>query len=171
LIDTDWRGPPPDLDAPARVASRLGCDPFPLDLRDPAQRRRIESFLWADQTDRHALLRASAAALPAEGAPIERIGAAEFLSRELATPQRGVATVLFHSSMWWYLSKDERASVSATLEAAGKRASREAPLFWQRAEAPNLHYVEVRQRAWPGGEDVLLARAHHHGRWVEWLEA
>jgi hypothetical protein len=36
-------------------------------------------------------------------------------------------------------------------------------------EAPGMAFCEIRLRAWPGGEDRLLARAHHHGRWVEWL--
>src|SRR5262245_44860636 len=77
LLDTEWRGGPPDLDAPVRIASRRGCDLYPLDLRDPAQLRRIESFLWADQPDRHRLLHAAAAALPPEGAQLERIGRSE----------------------------------------------------------------------------------------------
>ena len=170
VIDCEWRGPPPDLGAPVQVVSRRGCDLQPLDLRDPAKLRRIESFLWADQTDRHVLLRAAAAALPDEGAPLEQCGAADFLARELEAPRPGVATVLFHSSMWWYLSESERAAVAQTLESAGDRSDTEAPLFWLRSEAPNLQYVEIRLGSWPGGEDRLLARAHHHGRWVEWLD-
>jgi hypothetical protein len=169
-IEAEWRGGPPDLGAAVRVVDRRGCDIAPLDLRDPEKLRRIESFLWADQTDRHALLRAAAAALPAEGAPIERIGAADFVARELASPPPGTASVLFHSSMWWYLPVAERAAVTASMESAGERATRDTPLFWLRSEPPNLQYAEVRLRAWPGGADRLLARAHHHGRWVEWLD-
>jgi hypothetical protein len=171
LLDTEWRGPPPDLEAPVRVASRLGCDLFPLDARDPVQLRRIESFLWADQPDRHRLLRAAAAALPPEGAPLERTGAVEFLARELAAPAPGLATVLFHSSMWWYLSKADRHAVDATVREAGTRAHARAPLFWLRVEPPSPDYEEVRLLGWPGGEDRLLGHAHHHGRWVEWLGA
>jgi hypothetical protein len=32
-----------------------------------------------------------------------------------------------------------------------------------------MDHVEVRLRLWPGGEDRLLARAHHHGAWVDWI--
>jgi hypothetical protein len=171
LLDAAWTGEPPDLQAPLRVASRRGCDLYPLDARDPAQLRRIESFLWADQPDRHRLLRAAASMLPPEGAPLERIGACEFLRRELAAPARGVATVFFHSNMWWYLSGADRKEVARLVEAAGAEAGPDAPLFWLRMEAPNVEFCEVRLRAWPGGADRLLARAHHHGRWVEWLAA
>jgi len=44
LLDAEWRGAPPDLDAPVRIASRRGCDLYPLDIRDPSQLRRIESY-------------------------------------------------------------------------------------------------------------------------------
>ncbi len=169
-ITCDWRGDPPDLDAPARVAVRKGCDLHPLDLRNPAQLRRIESFFWADQIERRATLHAAAAALPSEGAPIERCGAATFLACELAERKPGVATVVFHSSMWWYLSPAERDAVTRTIEAAGARADAEAPLFWLRAEPPNLDYGELRLRSWPGAHERLLARMSHHGLWVEWRD-
>jgi hypothetical protein len=169
LLDAEWRGAAPDLAAPVRVASRRGCDLFPLDVRDAAQLRRIESFLWADQPDRHRLLRAAAAALPPEGAPLERIGAVPFLQRELAQPAQGVATVLFQSHMWWYLSSDDRKAILRTLDEAGARASREAPLYHLRMEAPAVDRCEIKLRAWPGGEERLLANTHPHGRWVEWL--
>jgi hypothetical protein len=168
-LDAEWRGAPPDLAAPLRVASRHGCDLYPLDLRDPAQLRRIESFLWADQPDRHRLLRAAAGMLPPEGAPLERIGAGAFVARELAQPVPGVGSVLFQSHMWWYLPSEERKRVKSSVEEAGRRASADAPLFWLRLEAPSWEYCEVKLWSWPGGEDRLLARAHPHGRWVEWL--
>jgi len=167
-IGCAWQGPPPDLGAPARVASRRGCDLHPLDPTDPAQLRRLESFLWADQHDRRDLLRAAAAALP-ERPPVERLAARDFLARELAAPRAGVATLLFQSTMWWYLAPDEREAVAATLESAGARAGARAPLAWLRSEPPHPDFMEVRLRLWPGGEDRLLARAHPHGRWVEWL--
>jgi hypothetical protein len=170
-LDTEWRGPAPDLDAPVSVASRRGCDLFPLDVRDGAQLRRIESFLWADQPDRHRLLRAAAAALPPEGAPLERIGACAFVAREFAEPVHGQASVLFQSHMWWYLSRDDRKTLADVMDAAGARASRDAPLYWLRMEAPSPETCEIKLRAWPGGEDRLLADTHPHGRWVEWLAA
>jgi len=49
VIATDWRGPPPDLDALVRVASRLGCDLAPIDATDPDALRVVQSFYWADQ--------------------------------------------------------------------------------------------------------------------------
>jgi hypothetical protein len=167
-ITTEWTGGAPPLDAAVEVASRIGCDIHPIDATDPVQLRRIQSFYWVDQVDRIALLRAAAAAL--EGpAPIERIRAGDFVAREVGSRPSGEATVLYHSTMWWYLPDGERAAVSEVMEAAGAEADATRPLAWLRSEPPNMDHVEVRLRLWPGGEDRLLAQAHHHGAWVDWI--
>ncbi len=130
--------------------------------------RFIQSFYWADQPERMALLEDAAKAL-SEPAPIEQIGAGDFVERETAEPPEGVATVLHHSTMWWYVPREEQQRISTAMEAAGKRATPSRPLAWLRSEPPSLDHVEIRLRLWPGGEDRLLGRAQHHGRWVEWL--
>lgn len=167
-LASDWKGPPPPLDVRVQVASRQGCDLHPLDATDPAQLRRIQSFYWADQLERQQLLVQAAAAL--EGpAPVERIRAGDFVARETAERKEGLATVLFHSSMWWYVPREEQRAIRHAMEQAGERADPAAPLAWLRAEPPDLHSAELRLRSWPGGEDRLLGRVAHHGQWVEWL--
>jgi hypothetical protein len=169
-LTTDWSGPPPPLGARVQVTSRQGCDLDPLDATDPAELRRIQSFYWADQVDRQRLLLKAAAALPGP-APVERIRAGEFVARETAERREGVATVLFHSSMWWYVPRAEQAEITEAMERAGARANADAPLAWLRAEPPDLSRAELRLRTWPDGDDRLLARVAHHGQWVEWLAA
>ena len=39
-LDTDWTGPAPPVDAQVQVIERAACDRRPIDLRDPAERRR-----------------------------------------------------------------------------------------------------------------------------------
>lgn len=58
-IRADWTGPAPDLGAKLEVASRLGCDPNPLDVSDPAVALRLQSFVWPEQVERLTLLRAA----------------------------------------------------------------------------------------------------------------
>ena len=164
----DWEGPPPALDAPVEVASRLGCDLDPIDATDPKQLRFIQSFYWADQLDRMELLLRAARGL-AGPAPIEKLRAGDFVEREVANLPQDVVTVLYHSTMWWYVPRDEQRQIGAAMEAAGRRATAERPLAWLRSEPPSLDHVEIRLRTWPGGEDRLLGRAQHHGRWVQWL--
>ncbi len=67
------------------------------DWRGPAP--VLQSFYWADQPERVALLRAAAAALPGP-APVETLRAGAFLERALAALPAGAATVVHHSSMW-----------------------------------------------------------------------
>ncbi|HEY8495033.1 MAG TPA: DUF2332 domain-containing protein [Myxococcota bacterium] len=168
-IESDWSGAAPDLGAPVRVASRAGCDVAPIDVRDPIQRRRLESFVWPEQLDRLAALRGAMAAAQADPPRLEAARAGDWVARELAAPVPGTATVLFHSVVWWYLPEEERARVDADVRAAGKRATREAPLAWLRMEGARVEEAELRLALWPTGEDQLLARVHWHGAWVAWL--
>ncbi len=167
-IRSDWRGEALPVADTVEVASRLGCDIHPIDATDPEGLRFIQSFYWVDQQDRIDLLKSAAGAL--EGpAPVEEIRAGDFVLREVASRPDGEVTVLFHSTMWWYLPEEERARITRALEDAGRSATHRRPLAWLRSEPPNLDHTEGRLRLWPSGQERLLARAHHHGTWVEWL--
>ena len=56
-------------------------------------------------------------------------------------------------------------------QAAGAKATKDAPLAWIAVEANrNTHKHECRVRHWPGGEEeVQLTNAHPHGAWIEWV--
>jgi hypothetical protein len=167
-IRAEWSGPAPDLDAKLEVASRAGCDPNPLDLSDPAVALHLQSFVWPEQTDRLALLRAAIRYAQSVRPRIEHAGAAQFLARELAEPVRNVATVVFQSVVWWYIPEAERAEVVRLVNEAGSRAAPNAPLAWLRLEGVTTREAELRLSLWPGGGETLLGTAHYHGRWVRW---
>ena len=59
LLTANWEGPAPDLAAPLRVESRRGCDVAPFDVRNAEHRLRLESFIWPEQLERLARLRAA----------------------------------------------------------------------------------------------------------------
>jgi hypothetical protein len=164
-----WDGGPPDLEATLRVSNRRGCDVAPLDVRDPAHRLRLESFVWPEQLDRLARLRAALAVAMLEPPAIDAEPAGAWLESQLGERVEGVATVLFHSVVWWYIPEAERARITRAMESAGARATRVAPLAWLRMEGLRLEEAELRLRLWPDGEDVLLARVHWHGAEVRWL--
>lgn len=167
-VRAGWHGPGDVLRGTARVASRRGCDLAPIDVGDPEQARRLESFIWGDQPQRLAQLRAAIAAARHDPPPIARCSAADWLEAHLANAADGVATVVFHSVMWWYLSEPERERVTALIEAAGARASAAAPLAWLRFDLFGAAHYEVQLRLWPGGALRALAAACPHGRWVDW---
>ena len=170
-IRTGWEGPLHVFGGGAVVAERAGCDVAPIDVTDPAQVRMLESFVWPDQLERLAQLRAAVALARPAPPPLARRGAADWLAQQLATPRDGVATVVFHSIMWWYLAEAERDRITELITAAGARASRAAPLAWLRLELMTAIEPDLRLTRWPGGEELRLARADAHGRYVRWEAA
>ena len=166
-----WMGPPP----PARkisFASLKGCDVAPVDLTDPAQALRLKAYIWPEHAIRFERMEAAIAAATARPPNLVRANAADFVEAELARPQpRGVTRVLMHSIVWQYVPEAQQSRVTQAMEAAGARATAEAPLAWIALEANRtVHRHELRLRYWPGGEGkTLLARAHAHGAEIEWL--
>jgi hypothetical protein len=169
VLAARWDGAPPDLEATLRVASRRGCDVAPLDVRDPAHRVRLESFVWPEQLDRLARLRAALAVAAREPPAIDAEPAGAWLETQLGERVERVATVVFHSVVWWYIPEAERARITRVMESAGARATRAAPLAWLRMEGVRLEEAELRLRLWPDGADAVLARVHWHGAEVRWL--
>lgn len=171
VLRTAWRGDAGIVAAaPAviHVASRAGCDLAPLDVREHGDARTLEGFVWGDQPARLAQLRLAIGAARRDPVRLVRSPAADWLAAELARPATGVATVVFHSVMWWYLGADERGRVAALVEQAGGRATARAPLAWLRFDLLGGAGYEVRLRCWPGGEERCLGRGDPHGRWVAW---
>jgi hypothetical protein len=167
----EWRGPPPP-DREIAFASLKGCDVAPVDVADPAQALRLKAYIWPEHGVRFERLEAAIAAAKERAPDLVRMDAAEFVERELAKPQEaGTTRVLMHSIVWQYVPADQQARVIAAMEAAGARATPDRPLAWVTLEANRTllnHGLAV--RFWPGGgEEQLLAAAHAHGAWVEWL--
>jgi hypothetical protein len=171
LIEPEWRGPPPPDGAVEIVAIR-GCDVSPVDLSDPAEALRLKAYVWPDAVERMGRIEA-AARLACEKPPLlERKDAGTFVEERLETPQQpGVTRAIYHSAMWQYLPETTRRSITAAIEQAGTRATADKPLAWIRLETNRATFRhELTVRYWPGGEDaVMLAEAHPHGAWVEWL--
>ena len=170
-LDTDWEGGAPPLDVRVAVAEKRGCDQNPIDVADDASAQRLEAYVWPDQADRLARLRAAIALARASGNAIDKADAAAWVAAKVM-PREGAATVLVHSVVWTYLSPATQAAVTASIRAAGESAGRSAPVAWLRMEpdpADMAAAMEVRLNVWPSGEEILLARVHPHGAKVIWL--
>lgn len=164
-----WRGLPP-VGARLAVVARAGCDPAPLDPASPAARRRLLSYVWPDQAERAARLRAAFEVAERVPATVVRAGAAEFL--EGLAPVPGAATVVWHSTMRAYLSADEAARVDRRVEEAGAAATADAPvarLSFEGRDASRLSAAHVvTLRLWPGGEPRILGEGPSHGLPTTW---
>ncbi|MFN7400292.1 MAG: DUF2332 domain-containing protein [Sandaracinobacter sp.] len=170
-IEPVWEGAAPPA-VPLKIASRAGVDLNPLDLLSPDARNRLLAYVWPDQPQRLERM-ARAIAITAEDMPeIVQGDAADFVETRVET-RKGVTTTVFHSIAFQYFPPETQARIEAHMEQAAASATRAAPLAWLRFElepgADSGVPPSLRLRLWPGGEDRLLARAHPHGKLVQWL--
>lgn len=171
-IAAEWRGPWCGVERLPRVVSRRGCDRAPIDLQAEGAADRLIAYVWPEQTERLARVQAAIALAQREKPVVEKVDAAEWLDRQLAKPTPAVATVVAHTIVSQYFSKETRARVRAILDDAGARATAAAPLAWLSMEQyATDQFPELRLTQWPGGETRTIAHAHPHGAWIEWLAA
>jgi hypothetical protein len=169
-LEPKWEGASPEP-VDLKVASRRGVDQLPVDLGDPEQRFRLLSYVWADQAERMARVRAAQEITRLDPPPIDHGDAAEWAEAQLAELPEGQTTVLYHSFVWQYLPKATQDRVTAALAAAGAKANVKAGLAHLAFEMAAIDDpCLLTLTLWPGGEKRVLAEAHPHGRWVRWLD-
>lgn len=170
VLAPNWTGGLPPLAASVRVAERAACDRKPVALADPAMRRRLQAYVWADQSERLARLRAAIGTAMDAGVTVEAADAAAWTETRVA-PSEGAMTVIYHSIFWQYLPADTKRRLAGAIARIGARTTATAPFAWLRFE-PNREtplVFEVRLTRWPGGGETVLAHGHAHGAAVEWL--
>ncbi len=158
----------PPLHVRPQVAERRGCDTAPLDAADRGDRLTLLSYVWPDQEQRIAQLRAALDVAADVPVAIDRASAIEWLEEVLGERRNGVTTIVFHSLVLPYLGQQGIADLKRTIEEAGARAARDAPFAWISMEAGE-EQADVRLTTWPGGESRVLARATFHGPPVRWM--
>ena len=154
------------------MVERSGCDRDPIDPTSEDGRLTLLSYLWPGQDERFETLRgaldvAARASRPRSSGPTSSTGSAS----SSPTPRPGVATVVFHSIVWQYLSDAARArGARPDPRRGGARDRSDAPLAWLRLEPrpPSLGVPDVRLNLWPGGEERTLATASFHTGPVHW---
>jgi hypothetical protein len=171
-----WRGAVRPSLVDLNIVDRAGCDPNPIDATSPDGRATLLGFLWPDQTERIERTAAAIGIASTTQARIEKANADGWLARELAARPANATTVVFHSIVWQYIDKAERARITEVIETAGREASAERPLAWLRFEPrePDRECAAVTLRLWDGrgnvgevGEVEELAISGFHGQWVE----
>ena len=166
-FELDGRQPTPVLPT-VKVARRRGCDAAPIDPTTPEGRLTLVTYIWPDQVERIARMRAALEVASEEPVEIDREPAAPWSRRMLAEPVPGQATVIYHSIVSQYLSDEERTTLFGNIREAGERATDDAPLAWLKME-PADDRANLDLTLWPGGEDRHLARVGYHGSPVELL--
>jgi len=159
---------PPGVAIAARCVDRRGCDPFPLDPADDGDALRLLSFVWPDQSERFARLRAAIDVARRWPPSVVAESADDFLRRSLSETAP-TAHVVFHSIVWQYLAPDVRDGVREALRAAGSRASSTTPVVWARME-PAGPVADVRVTLLDGSSETetIIGEVGYHGQDFVW---
>ncbi len=165
-LDPEWRGQCPP-EAEIEVLDRRGVDILPLDPHDPDDALRLVSYLWPDQPWR---IERSKAAMALAEAPVDKADAGDWLAQRLATPHPGAIHLVTHTVAWQYFGEDTYTKCAAALDAAGARATDDAPLARLSMEGDSRkgEGAPITLTVWPGNHVIKLGRVDFHGRWVDW---
>jgi hypothetical protein len=173
VFESAWSGSVPAVEL--RIAERVGCDIAPVDPLSPQGALTLTSYVWPDMAQRLERLRGAltiAQQVPADVRPEDAVSFVQGL--ELS---QGHVTVVWHSIMWQYLRRADRAAVEQRLEELGAQANESSPLAHLSLEP---HRVMTHDRdsdgweyrvdlqIWPGGKRRVLGRAEPHGQELVW---
>lgn len=170
-IDDAWRGTMPP-DASLRIVARQGYDIAPIDATTRDGELTLLSFVWPDMTVRLSRLRGAIRVAREVPVQLQLRSATDAVADLAAAPD--TLTVLWHSIMWQYLSREEQGAVAAGIEAVAAQAGPRSPFVHLRLEPQRrtpgspVAFL-VRARSWPGGDDELLAECSPHGPPVTWV--
>lgn len=171
LLEDVWRGPLPPVDAPLEIVERVGADIAPLDPTTDDGRITIESYVWPDMEARIARVRGALAVARAVPATVHRRDAVSAVRALQLVP--GTATVLWHSVMWQYLDRADRAAIDERIAELGAQGTPEMPFAHLRLEPTRRtpgaeHEFLVMLTTWPWGERTILGSAAPHGIPTTW---
>jgi hypothetical protein len=148
------------------VATRLGLDLHPLDVRAPDTALWLRALVWPEHTTRVALL-AQAIALAQRDPPAVQAGdALELLPAALAALDPEALACVYHSHVLYQWPPAARVRLAALLtEAARERALVHIALEWGGGDHATLSLDAAGAR---GAAERLLARCGAHGDWIAW---
>lgn len=162
-----WEGTAPALPAAFEVVERRGCDRNPVDATTREGQLTLLAYVWPDQVERIDRLRAAVEVARRVPVELDQADAVRWVASQLARAVPGAATVVVHSIVLQYLPPDARRRLQATIETAGRSATRDAPLAWLRMEPAGTR-AELRLTMWPGGDERMLGSAGYHGSPIWW---
>lgn len=142
-----------------RIVWRRGLDTNPLDGTDPDTARWLDALIWPEHEERRRRLRRALAVLRRHPVELVRGDAFELLPVLARQAPPDATLVLMHSSVFMYLSHQERERFGRLLAELG---------------AHDVGAEGVPGAAWTYNvlslDGVRLGNADGHGGWIEWNE-
>ena len=164
-LESELRGPGalPELADEIAVASRVGVDLNPINLRDPDQLRWLQALIWPEHIERHQRLRAAAAELDVSPVELCKGDGAELLPELIQTAPPEAALVVYATVALYQFGAERVAQIEQTL----RGASRERPIWLITLEGRRPELILTRYRSGKA-DPQLLAQASPHAWWIQW---
>ncbi len=169
VLRCEARGPVPVPRRLPDVIYRRGIDVSPVDVRDEEAVRWLEACVWPGRPERMDALRGAVEMARSDPPEIVQGDLVDELEGVLQDVPVGARTVIFHSMVLIYVSSEKIARFTELVyEHDVEWLSFEAPWIlpnvrWSKRPPPDRAAFLGRN----GRE--LVAYAHPHGRWIEWL--
>lgn len=168
VIDCELRGAllPPVGPVP-KVHRRLGLERNPVNLTNADDRDWLRALIWPDQVWRLRRLDRAIALFRSQTPEIRQGDALALLAGALRAMPEDEPVCIYHTIALYQFSRDMRQTLDDILTMAGVRR----PVWRLSFEAEDMtRYVLSLMRYHDGvREDRVLASAHPHGSWLEWL--
>jgi len=156
------------------VVSRLGVDPVPVDIADPAAARWLQACVWPDQTDRLDTLRRALEVARSHPVPVVRADGVERIPDEI--PALEAHPTVISSWALTYVPSERRRLLLERLDQAGQQRDLTLVLLEDPSLVPEFPIpgrtgdADVTVLAviqWRSGKRLehRLGTAHPHGYW------
>ncbi len=175
--------PPLPDGAGLAIASRVGIDIAPVDVRDPDAIAWLEACIWPDVPDRLERLRAAVTLARSDPPTIRRGDVIDLLVPTIEELPDEQVPVVFATWALAYLSAEDRQRVHDQLAAVGAQrdiafVTAEFPQvtpWYPESPAPTLTgrgAALLGATVWSDriGHAMPLAWTHAHGQWLDWFE-
>jgi hypothetical protein len=157
--------PAPLLRSGVEIRGRVGVDRHPIDVRNRDGALLLESFVWADSSERIDRLRRAIGIVATDPPALVEGDYVDVLPRLLAERVEGALTVVYQTASLPYVEAQRRGELLRVLEEAGA----DAPLAWLSTEPDDRRgSFRLLVRTWPAGDARTLARVAHHASWLNW---
>jgi hypothetical protein len=169
-LEGEERGPVPAplLAQALELRDRVGIDLEPVDVTTDEGALLLESFVWADRSERLERLDRAIEALRRDPPEIVQGDFVDVLPGLLERRPRDGLTIVLQIAAAGYLSEDSWERLQTALAAGGEQGPL-AYVFAGFPEPDSHQHWGLWLTTWPGGERRQLGRADFHGTWLEWL--
>jgi hypothetical protein len=166
LAGDDRVPPPASLFAEVNVARRRGVDRSPIDVTTADGALLLQSFVWADQTERLERLRAAIDVVRSNPPELIRGDYVRDLPGLLRDRVPGAQLIVYETASAQYLDRSQRDALHEAMHHAGQV---EPLTFLTTRSNSDADFYTLEAWSWPSGERRELERFDFHGAWLEWL--